>query len=258
MKKTLSVLAILIACAAISTAQQASAYFIKNTAPLDGSETVNDTVFVEQVDVMSIYPLPNGGSTINWQENFINKSANVREQIGDSAWTFASFSFTVTTNDTLYDVTVAGVSITDTVPKAGTATLTAAAIADSINALTSSPNYSATSLGAVVTITPTADSTATPNGRAVVVSSAGTATPSNGILEGGFYRRNISTIYGDKNTLIELNPIGLSYSILLNAYRIHSMTGNAPCQFLYSGYPYDTYRVDESRIDILTLINALP
>lgn len=251
----------LILCAlAASMSAQATAYFIKSTAPLDGSETDNDTIYLQQADIMSVVDNPTSGATIQWQENYVNKSANVKEQIGDSAWTFASFSFTISSNGGLTSLTVAGVATTSgAVPVAGTATLTATAIADSINAHTSSPNYSATSNGAVVTITPAADSTATPNGRAVVVTmAAGTATPNNGILEGGFYRRNISTIFGTKNTLINLDPTNISYETLLNADRIHSIDGNGPAQFKYSGYPYDFYRVTQSRAAILTLINALP
>ncbi len=252
MKKIFALSAFLVA-ASLSQAQYS--YFIKTTATLDGNNTVADSVYTTNAEVYRVGSLTSGGSQVQYLQSGNQKSVNVREQIGDSAWTFASFSFTLSTNSAMNNITVGGVAIiADTVPAAGSINATAGAIRDSINADTSSPDYIATASTSTVTITPISDSTATPNGRIVVVTSAGTVSPTNGILSGGFYRRNLLSVFPG-STLFEVTLGGKTNA--LNALWVSEMFGNTPVTMYYNKGPNQTFSINENRSDLETTVNAL-
>lgn len=258
MKKLFILTAISVMSVFASNAQMA--YFIKSSAPLNGAETNSDSVYIDQPDLVVASELSGGGSQLTYFRANKRSSVNVKEQVGDSAWTFASFSTVISTNAALTSITVAGVNISGAVTAKASTGATILAIRDSIIATTSSPNYTATAdtTTGTLTITPTADSTATPNGRIVTVTYAGTATPSSGILSGGFYRRNLSTIYGAQNVLFEVSQVGNTQDVLINKSRVSVLDGDAPTTVWYHGFINDNIEVSENRATILSTMNALP
>lgn len=235
-----------------------STCFIKKDAALTSQFAESDSVCISLPYLSEVYELSDGGSTLIYYRVNLKTSVDVKEQVADSSWTFATFDFTLLTNDTLDSISINGVRIVDTVYAAGNPTATANAIADSINADTTSPDYTATNTDSTITIQPASDSTSTPNGLTVAVLYEGTATPTTGVLSGGFYRKNILTMYGDENELFEVTKVGLSTDVAINKSRVSLLTGDAPTTIWYQGATNDVIEVSDNRGALQTTINALP
>jgi hypothetical protein len=258
--KNVFLLLALITLGGFTYGQEGIQYFTKSTAPLNGNETVLDSIYLKQSSIVKISELSGGGSTVVYQDyTGERKSVTVKEQIADSAWTFASFAFTLSGNDTLDSIKVNSVAISGgIVPSAGGTSATASAIADSINGTTSVPNYTATASDSTVTVKPAADSTATPNGLAVQVWYQATASPDQGILTGGFYRRNISTLWGAQNKLTPLNESGVSVDQLMLGTRVIRLSQNSTGALIfYDGDTRNYIQSTDNRVTLQTAINAL-
>lgn len=128
----------------------------------------------------SIFHFFYGNRVDDWYDGRARASFDVTggSVVGAAAAT-GSFEITGGTNDpanTIDDVTVNGISIIGApVQHTGSNATTAAAIAAAINSFVSSPDYTATALGAVVTVTAAAMGAAA-NGRVIAVTVTGDAT----------------------------------------------------------------------------------
>jgi len=255
MKKSSIITLILVISSFLCSAQMA--YFTKSSAPLTGYNSQSDSVYVEQTDVVSIQEISSGGSELIYFKGNVRSSVNVREQVGDSAWTFATFLSTFSSNAALDSITIGGTNVTPNgVPVAGSLTATLAAIRDSISV--NSATDTAIATATTLTFRKIADSTATPNGTVIVIYYQGTVSPSSGTLTGGFYRRNASYIYGAATQLFEVTSISNSNELLINKTRVSALNGDAPTTIWYHGAINDSYEVSENRSVLTTTINALP
>ena len=126
---------------------------------------------------------------------------------GTAGGTAATGTITVTAGtdnpgDNVRVIRVNGVQVNDSaVAHTGDNTTTATAVKDAINATTSVPNYTATSSGAVVTITASAVGTLY-NGYVIEVENDGAVTTSQANLSGGL-SNSISNITVDGEQIIE-------------------------------------------------------
>ena len=112
---------------------------------------------------------------------------------------FGSFEVTGGTSNPgvneIQDITIDGVSIISStdIDHTGNNATTAAAIASAINSHTSSPDYSATSVGQQVIVTATTTGTGV-NGKAIVVTAAGNVTVGNFVNMAGGAAASTSTL----------------------------------------------------------------
>lgn len=171
---------------------------VNNGSNPDQTITLNQTQpnVIAASEVLSKATLTITGGTANAGTNNVNAiTIDGVDILNGPAEVLSTGHFTVTGGtsdpgvDQITSVTVNGVNVLGVaVDHTGDDTTTATTIAAQINAYVSSPNYSASSVGAVVTITALAGTGSSPNGFVVTPNVAGTVTVGSiSNMSGGAY-----------------------------------------------------------------------
>lgn len=187
------------------TGASASAFSISATAVNGENNALNDqsaavattqNAVAGQVEVLSVGSFRiTGGNNIPGTDRITAVSVDGVDILGGPAEVLATGQLTVTGGTSspgvnkIDAITVNGVDILGaSVDHTGNNSTTAAALATQINAFTSSPNYTASAVGAVLTISAVAGSGSSPNGMSVAATVAGDATVGSIVnMAGGSY-----------------------------------------------------------------------
>lgn len=161
-------------------------------AAINNSVAVNATASTNVVTITSA----TAGTAFTIAQSTVNNG------VSPLAETLASTTVTITGGtasagvNKVSSITINGVNVMSAaVDWATSHTATATAVKNNINAHTSSPDYTATSSGAVITIKAVAGTGATPNGYALAVNVGGNVTATNtGAMTGGVTQVDPETI----------------------------------------------------------------
>jgi hypothetical protein len=250
-------------------AQNDIGYFIKTSASLNYSPSSEDTIFLNQEAVISV-----SSDTADDQSRLIfedangeRKSVNIYALVGDSTLVKPTLTFTVNDTDAIDTLRIGATDIAFAItPANGNVGDFAQAIADSIDATASSPNFaaSADSAAGTVTISFGATSCAAQDSAFIfngyrLSAVGGDIVPAS--LSGGYYAKNLSREFTPADIkLFSASQVGVTTGAqLFNANRLVKITGGGSLNttLYFNGKRDYTVDVTENRTTIQTRVNAL-
>lgn len=268
MKKLLTAIAVLLV-SSVTMAQNDVAYFIKTSTGLNSSPTSEDTLFINQEAVLAV-----NSDTADDRSDIVyeaasgeRKTVSVYGLVGDSVLNKPTLTFTVNDTDGIDTLRIGATDIALAItPANGNVGDYAQAIADSIDATASSPNYTATADSAAGTVTVSFGATSCAaqdsafifNGFALT-SVGGDIVPS--YLSGGYYAKNVNRAFTPAELkLFSASQVGVTRGAqLFNANRVVTITGGGSLntRLYLKGKRDYTIEVTENRTTIRTRVNAL-